>query len=67
MGFYNENNELFVVIGNSSGHLYLFNAKTGDMLFDQVMSSNFESSPVVIGNSLVVGSRDGGIYRFHVE
>ena len=67
VGFYNENNELFVVIGNSSGHLYLFNAKTGDMLFDQVMSSNFESSPVVIGNSLVVGSRDGGIYRFHVE
>lgn len=67
VGFYNEKNELYIVIGNSNGHLYLFNAATGEILFDQVMSSNFESSPVVIGNTLVVGSRDGGIYRFHVE
>jgi outer membrane protein assembly factor BamB len=67
VGFYNEKNELFVVIGNSSGHLYMFNGKTGDLLFDEVLSSNFESSPVVIGNTLVVGGRDGGIYRFHVE
>ena len=67
VGFYNEKKELFVVIGNSSGHLYLFNGKTGDLLFDEVLSSNFESSPVVIGNTLVVGGRDGGIYRVHVE
>ena len=67
VGFYNEKKELFVVIGNSSGHLYMFNGKTGDMLFDQVLSSNFESSPVVIGNTMVVGSRDGNIYRFHLE
>ena len=67
VGFYNEKNELFVVIGNSSGHLYMFNGKTGDLLFDEVLSSNFESSPVVIGNTMVVGGRDGGIYRFHLE
>ena len=67
VGFYNEKKELFIVIGNSNGHLYLFNAKTGQMLFDEVMSSNFESSPVVINNTLVVGSRNGNIYRFHVE
>ena len=67
VGFYNEKKELFIVIGNSNGHLYMFNGKTGDMLFDQVMSSNFESSPVVINNTLVVGARDGNIYRFHVE
>lgn len=67
VGFYNEKKELYIVIGNSNGHLYLFDGKTGDMLFDNVMSSNFESSPVVIGNTLVVGSRDGGIYRFHLE
>jgi len=67
VGFYNEKNELFVVIGNSSGHLYLINGKTGEIIFDKVMASNFESSPVVIGNTLVVGGRDGFIYRFHVE
>ena len=67
IGFYNEKNELYIVIGNSSGHLYLIRAKDGEILFDQVMSSNFESSPVVKGNVFVVGSRDGKIYRFHVE
>ncbi len=67
VGFYNEKKELFVVIGNSSGHLYMFNGKTGDLLFDEVLSSNFESSPVVKGNTMVVGGRDGGIYRFHLE
>lgn len=67
VGFYNEKNELYIVIGNSSGHLYLIRGKDGEILFDQVMSSNFESSPIVSGNALVVGSRDGNIYRFHVE
>ena len=67
VGFYNENNELYIVIGNSSGHLYLIRGKDGEILFDQVMSSNFESSPVVIGNTMVVGSRDGRILRFHIE
>ena len=67
VGFYNEKNELYIVIGNSNGHLYMFNAKSGEMIFDQVMSSNFESSPVVVNNTLVVGARDGNIYRFHVE
>jgi outer membrane protein assembly factor BamB len=67
VGFYNEKNELYIVIGNSSGHLYLIRGKDGEILFDQVMSSNFESSPIVKDNILVVGSRDGGIYRFHVE
>ena len=41
--------------------------KDGEILNDQVLSSNFESSPIVKDNILVVGSRDGGIYRFHVE
>lgn len=67
VAFYNEKNELYIVIGNSSGHLYLIRAKDGEILSDQVLSSNFESSPVVKDNILVVGSRDGKIYRFHVE
>lgn len=67
VGFYNEKNELYIVIGNSSGHLYLIRGKDGEILSDQVLSSNFESSPVVKGNTFVVGSRNGNIYRFHLE
>lgn len=67
VGFYNEKNELYIVIGNSSGHLYLIRGKDGEILSNQVMSSNFESSPVVKDSAFVVGSRDGKIYRFHVE
>ena len=67
IGFYNEKNELYIVIGNSNGHLYLIRGKDGEILFNQVMASNFESSPIVKDNIFVVGARDGGIYRFHVE
>ena len=67
VGFLNERKELFVVTGDTSGNLYLIRGKTGEILFRQHMANNFESSPVVVGNSLVVGSRGQEIYRFHIE
>lgn len=66
VAFYNEHKEMFVVTGDSSGNLYLLRGKTGEILFTSRMGNNFESSPVVIGNSMVVGSRGQEIYRFSV-
>ena len=67
VAFYNENNQMFVFTGDSSGFAYLIEAKTGKVLFKQHMVNNFESSPVVVDNHLVVGSRGREIYRFSVE
>lgn len=67
VGFYNEKNELFVFLGDTAGNVYLLRGRTGEVLFCKTMGGNFESSPVVIGNSAVVGSRGNTIYRFDIH
>ena len=66
VAFYNERNQAFVFTGDSSGNAYLIEGKTGKILFREHMVNNFESSPVVVGNRFVVGSRGREIYRFSV-
>lgn len=67
VGFYNENNELFIFTGDTAGNAYLIEGKTGKVIFTEHMVNNFESSPVVVGNELVVGSRGLEIYKFAIE
>ena len=67
VGFLNENNEQFVVAGDSQGRLYLIKGDTGEILFKSVLGDNFESSPAVRDNCFVVGSRGLNIYKFSVE
>ena len=67
VGFLNEQNSYYIFTGDSSGNAYLIDGKTGKMLFKEHMVNNFESSPVVVGNHLVVGSRGQEIYRFSIE
>ena len=67
VAFYNERQELFIVVGDSSGRLYLINGKSGDVIFKEVLGDNFESSPIVKDNMFAVGSRGNRIMRFHVE
>lgn len=67
VGFLNENNQQFVFAGDSFGNAYLIEGKTGNVIFTEHMVGNFESSPVVVGNELVVGSRGQEIYKFRIE
>lgn len=67
VGFYNENNELFIFQGDCAGNVYLIRGKTGEIIFKERMGHNFESSPAVRGNSAVVGTRGNEIYRFDVK
>lgn len=67
VGFLNEKNTQYIFAGDSNGYAYLIEGATGEVLFKERMVNNFESSPVVINNTLVVGSRGREIYRFHIE
>lgn len=67
VGFLNEKNEMFIFTGDSGGTVYLIRAKTGEILFKKHYASNFESSPLVVGNTAVVGSRQNGIYKFVIK
>lgn len=67
VAFYNEQHKTFIFTGDSSGNAYLIEGKTGRILFKEHMVNNFESSPIVVDNHFVVGSRGKEIYRFSVE
>ena len=67
VGFVNENDKFYVFAGDASGNAYLIDAKKGETIFTQVMCNNFESSPVVRGNQLVVGSRGQEIHKFEIR
>lgn len=58
---------MFIVTGDCSGNLYIINASDGKIITSKRIGSNFESSPVVIGNSLVIGSRGNSIFKITLK
>ena len=63
----NEKGEQFIFTGDSGGMVYLIRAKNGELLYKHHVASNFESSPIAIGNTAVIGSRQNGIYKFVIK
>jgi len=66
VGFLNEDNEFYILTGDTRGNIYLFDGSTGETLFVRSIGANFESSPVVVGDCAVVGSRGNKIYKLRV-
>ncbi len=67
VGFVNEKGELFVVTGDCLGNMYIIRGKSGEIIHTEQIGYNFESSPVVSGNSLVIGSRGRTIFKISVK
>lgn len=67
VAFHNEKNEMFIFAGDASGIIRIICGKTGEVVCKKVVGSNFESSPVVIGNTAVVGCRGNKIYKFVIK
>lgn len=67
VGFVNEKNEMFVVTFDCIGYAYLINGATGAVIATKQVGANFESSPVVKGNTLVVGSRGNAVMRMSIK
>lgn len=67
VGFLNERNEFFVLTFDTVGNCYLIDGATGKVLHTSRVGGNFESSPIVVDNHVVIGSRNGSIYKFRVE
>lgn len=66
VGFYNEQNEMYIFHGDAIGNVYLVEGKTGKILFTERYGKNFEASPVAFGNSVVVGSRGNEILKMSI-
>ena len=64
--FLNEKDECYVLTADTYGFVYLFDGKDGKELCCLRVGSNFESSPIVVGNQIVVGSRGKTIYKLTI-
>lgn len=66
VALYTREGEMFIFTGDVIGNVYLIEAATGKIIFKKKMAWNFESSPIVIGDCIVVGSRGKEIHKFRV-
>ena len=66
VAFYTDDNQMYIFTGDVTGNAYLIEGKSGRIIFKQHMVNNFESSPVVIDNCFVVGSRGREICKFRI-
>lgn len=67
VGMTNEKGEMFVITGDCAGNIYLMNGRDGKIITSRTVGHNFESSPVVVGNTIVVGSRGSKIFRMTIK
>lgn len=67
VSFLNEKGEMFIFTGNANGTALLLRGKTGEELARIDVGYNFESSPCVVGNTAVVGTRGTNIYKFVIK
>jgi outer membrane protein assembly factor BamB len=63
----NKNNEMFIFTADTDGNIYLIQGKTGEIVLKQKIGTNFESSPIIVGNSVIMGSRGREIYKLSIE
>ncbi len=63
----NDNGEMFVLTFDCVGHAYIIDGKTGEFLVTKLIGINFESSPIIIDNQVVIGSRGTNIYKLSIR
>lgn len=61
--FLNEKDECYVLTADTYGNIYIFDGKSGQERCCLHVGANFESSPCVVGNQIVIGSRGRTIYK----
>jgi outer membrane protein assembly factor BamB len=67
VAFYNDKGEMFIFIGDRAGTVYLIKGKTGEIIASEKVGFNFESSPIVVDNKIIVGSRGNKILKISLQ
>ena len=63
VGMLNEWGDMFVITADTQGRIYLIDGRSGKILLCKKVGENFEASPIVVDNSIVIGSRGRKIYK----
>lgn len=64
--FYTDDGKAYIVITNASGKIRLVDGETGEILSALGLDQTTEASPVIFGNMMVLGTREG-IYGIKVS
>lgn len=65
---YTDNGKGYIIFADSNGQIHLINGKTGETLHSlQTGGGNFEGSPIVFNNSIIIGSRGRKIFRIDIK
>lgn len=67
VAFYNDNDEMFLFTADAAGYVYLIKGKTGEIVASKRIGSNFESSPIVVDDKIIIGSRGNKILKISLE
>lgn len=67
IAFMDKNGKMYLMAADTAGTVYIMDGRTGNILVKKNIGANFESSPVVEGNSVVMGSRGNQIIRFSIK
>ena len=64
--FLNEKDECYVLTADTYGNVYIIDGKEGEELCCIHVGANFESSPIIVDNHVIIGSRGQTIYKLTV-
>ena len=67
VAFYNDLNEMFLFVGDVTGNVYLIKGKTGEIVATAKIGTNFEASPIVVDDKIIIGSRGNKIYKISLQ
>lgn len=67
VSFMDKHGKMYVFTADCYGNVYLLNGEDGEEICRRSVGNNFESSPVVHGNSVVIGSRGNKIFKLSIK
>ncbi|NMB36772.1 MAG: dehydrogenase [Bacteroidales bacterium] len=58
--------KMYIFTADCWGYIYLIEGATGDLLLTRKLGMNFEGSPIIVDNSVIIGSRGREIYKISI-
>jgi len=66
IGFVSPDGKFTIFTADTAGNVYLIDGESGKILYRQLVGSNFESSPIAVGNSVLLGSRGNKFFKMNL-
>lgn len=67
VGALTKNGDMVIINCDGGGNVYVIDAKKGEIVASKTIGYNFESSPVLVDNSIFIGSRSNGLYKITLK